>query len=73
MNLHELFEKFETEFLAGHEKIKTGLDLELFVTNPAAPILIAAWVYVALQIYFIPIHIIFINNLAPCKRGIFFG
>lgn len=26
MNLHELFEKFETEFLAGHEKIKTGLD-----------------------------------------------
>lgn len=25
MNLHELFEKFETEFLAGHEKIKTGL------------------------------------------------
>lgn len=27
MNLHELFEKFETEFLAGHEKIKTGLDL----------------------------------------------
>lgn len=31
MNLHELFEKFETEFLAGHEKIKTGLDLEIFV------------------------------------------
>jgi hypothetical protein len=31
MNLHELFEKFETEFLAGHEKIKTGLDFELFV------------------------------------------
>lgn len=27
MNLHELFEKFETEFLACHEKIKTGLDL----------------------------------------------
>lgn len=31
MNLHELFKKFETEFLAGHEKIKTGLDFELFV------------------------------------------
>lgn len=29
MNLYELFKKFETEFLAGHEKIKTGLDLEL--------------------------------------------
>jgi hypothetical protein len=39
---------------------------------PAAPILVAAWVYVALQIYFIPIHIIFINNLPPAKGGIFF-
>ena len=33
MNLHELFEKFETAFLAGHEKIKTGLDLELFTKH----------------------------------------
>lgn len=31
MNLYELFKKFETEFLAGHEKIKTELDFELFV------------------------------------------
>lgn len=33
MNLHELFEKFETEFLAGHEKIKTGFGLDLFITK----------------------------------------
>jgi hypothetical protein len=33
INLHELFEKFETEFLAGHEKIKTGLDFELFANG----------------------------------------
>lgn len=39
MNLHELFEKFETEFLAGHEKIKTGLDLELFITKLCEQIL----------------------------------
>lgn len=39
MNLHELFEKFETEFLAGHEKIKTGLDLELFVNKLCEQIL----------------------------------
>lgn len=39
MNLHELFEKFETEFLAGHEKIKTGLDLELFVDKLCEQIL----------------------------------
>ena len=31
MNLYKLFKKFETEFLAGHEKIKTELDFELFV------------------------------------------
>lgn len=31
MKLYELFKKFETEFLADHEKIKTELDLELFV------------------------------------------
>lgn len=31
MKLYESFKKFETEFLAGHEKIKTELDLELFV------------------------------------------
>lgn len=29
--IYELFKKFETEFLADHEKIKTELDLELFV------------------------------------------
>lgn len=39
MNLHELFEKFKTEFLAGHEKIKTGLDLELFVNKLCEQIL----------------------------------
>ena len=39
MNLHELFEKFETEFLAGHEKIKTGRDLELFVNKLCEQIL----------------------------------
>lgn len=39
MNLHELFEKFETEFLAGHEKIKTGLDLEIFVNKLCEQIL----------------------------------
>lgn len=39
INLHELFEKFETEFLAGHEKIKTGLDFELFVGKLSEQIL----------------------------------
>lgn len=39
MNLHELFKKFETEFLAGHEKIKTGLDFELFVGKLSEQIL----------------------------------
>ena len=39
MNLHELFEKFETEFLAGHEKIKTELDFELFVGKLSEQIL----------------------------------
>lgn len=39
MNLHELFEKFETEFLAGHEKIKTALDFELFVGKLSEQIL----------------------------------
>lgn len=39
MNLHELFEKFETEFLAGHEKIKTGHDFELFVDKLCEQIL----------------------------------
>lgn len=39
MNLHELFKKFETEFLAGHEKIKTGLDFELFVFKLSEQIL----------------------------------
>lgn len=39
MNLHELFEKFETEFLAGHEKIKTELDFELFVGKLSKQIL----------------------------------
>lgn len=39
MNLYELFKKFETEFLAGHEKIKTGLDLELFVNKLCEQIL----------------------------------
>lgn len=39
MNLHELFEKFETEFLAGHEKIKTELDFDLFITKLCEQIL----------------------------------
>lgn len=39
MNLYELFKKFETEFLAGHEKIKTGLDFELFVGKLSEQIL----------------------------------
>lgn len=39
MNLHELFKKFETEFLAGHEKIKTELDFELFVGKLSEQIL----------------------------------
>lgn len=39
MNLHELFEKLETEFLAGHEKIKTELDFELFVGKLSEQIL----------------------------------
>lgn len=39
MNLYESFKKFETEFLAGHEKIKTGLDLELFVNKLCEQIL----------------------------------
>lgn len=33
MDLYELFKKFETEFLAGHEKIKTELDFDLFVSK----------------------------------------
>lgn len=39
MNLYELFKKFETEFLAGHEKIKTGFGLELFITKLCEQIL----------------------------------
>lgn len=39
MNLYELFKKFETEFLAGHEKIKTELDFELFVGKLSEQIL----------------------------------
>ena len=39
MKLYELFKKFETEFLAGHEKIKTGLDLEIFVDKLCEKIL----------------------------------
>ena len=39
MNLCELFKKFETEFLAGHEKIKTELDFELFVDKLSKQIL----------------------------------
>lgn len=52
--------------------VLNAVNTATYNTNPAAPILVAAWVYVALQIYFIPIHIIFINNFAPCKRGYFF-
>lgn len=39
MNLYELFKKFETEFLAGHEKIKTGFGLDLFITKLCEQIL----------------------------------
>lgn len=39
MKLYELFKKFETEFLAGHEKIKTELDFELFVGKLSEQIL----------------------------------
>lgn len=39
MNLHELSEKFETEFLAGHEKIKTVRDFELSVGKLSEQIL----------------------------------
>lgn len=39
MNLYELFKKFETEFLAGHEKIKTARDFELFVGKLSEQIL----------------------------------
>ena len=39
MNLYELFKKFETEFLAGHEKIKTKLDFDLFITKLCEQIL----------------------------------
>lgn len=39
MKLYELFKKFETEFLAGHEKIKTELDFELFVGKLSKQIL----------------------------------
>lgn len=43
INLYELFKKFETEFLAGHEKIKTGpdfeIDFELFVGKLSEQIL----------------------------------
>lgn len=53
--------------------VLNAVNTATYNTNPAAPILIAAWVYVALQIYFIPIHIIFINNLPLAKGGIFFG
>ena len=51
--------------------VLNAVNTATYNTNPAAPILIAAWVYVALQIYFIPIHIIFINNL-PLAKGVFF-
>lgn len=51
--------------------VLNAVNIATYNTNPAAPILIAAWVYVALQIYFIPIHIIFINNLLLAK-GVFF-
>lgn len=39
MNLYELFKKFKTEFLAGHEKIKTGFGLDLFITKLCEQIL----------------------------------
>jgi hypothetical protein len=39
--------------------VLNAVNTATYNTNPAAPILIAALVYVALQIYFIPIHIIF--------------
>lgn len=51
--------------------VLNAVNTATYNTNPAAPILVAAWVYVALQIYFIPIHIIFINNL-PLAKGVFF-
>lgn len=51
--------------------VLNAVNTATYNTNPAAPILVVAWVYVALQIYFIPIHIIFINNL-PLAKGVFF-
>lgn len=39
--------------------VLNAVNIATYNTNPAAPILVAALVYVALQIYFIPIHIIF--------------
>lgn len=43
-------------------------ELEFMANNK---FILTTWVYVALQIYFIPIHIIFINNL-PLAKGVFF-
>lgn len=39
--------------------VLNAVNTATYNTNPAAPILVVAWVYVALQIYFIPIHITF--------------
>lgn len=39
--------------------VLNAVNTATYNTNPAAPILVVALVYVALQIYFIPIHITF--------------
>ena len=39
--------------------VLNAVNIATYNTNPAAPILVVALVYVALQIYFIPIHITF--------------
>lgn len=57
--------------LVGATNYYNAVNTATYNTNPAAPILVVALVYVALQIYFIPIHIIFINNL-PLAKGVFF-
>lgn len=39
--------------------VLNAVNTATYNTNPAAPILVATWVFVALLIYIIPIHITF--------------
>ena len=64
----------ELEFMANNKFILTtytGNGNCIINVLPGGANINCSVVYVALQIYFIPIHIIFINNL-PLAKGVFF-